>query len=78
MTLPKSCEVEALAEWQSEIWDANSSGPALAADLALGAAIRALLEAKVREACLYAAGEYDVDALREDVDSIVSHAMGAK
>lgn len=65
--LPASCSVEALRSWLAfhECVDH--------ADMAR--AVRALVEAKVRWAILYAASAYDVDALREDVDSIVACSL---
>ena len=60
MTLPKSCEVEALRVWINALADCDLPESACRSCLATARAVRALLEAKVRET--YDAAMLDVDA----------------
>jgi hypothetical protein len=78
VTLPKSCEVEALRVWINALADCDLPESACRSCLATARAVRALLAAKVAETVSETARLTDNNGeLMEEPSTIVSRVLGA-
>ena len=77
MTLPKSCEVEALRVWINALADCDLPESACRSCLAMARAVRALLEITVRRALVASQSDPGhVESVRE-VNDILARVLGA-